>query len=68
MTSPRKTIFLRFARASAAVFIAGAAVFVAGPDFLGLVPDDYDWVVIGVVAPALLAIEKFLRDGGDATS
>ena len=67
--SPTTTvILLRFARAAGAMVLASAAVFVAGPEFLGIVPDDYDWVVIGFVAPALLALEKFLRDGGDAQS
>lgn len=68
MSQNTKVIVMRFVRASVATFIAGAAVFVAGPEFLGIVPDDYDWAVVGIVAPLLLALEKYLRDGGDARS
>lgn len=59
-----KTIALRFARGLGAVVLGFLASFIVGDDVLGLVPDTYDPLVIGVVAPALLALEKFLRDGG----
>ncbi len=64
MTSSQKTIFLRFARGLAALVVASVAAFIVGDDFLGLVPDAYDQLVVLFLAPALLALEKFLRDGG----
>lgn len=68
MTSNSKTIVLRFARATAAVAIASVAAFVVTSDFLSIVPDSYDFLIVGVVAPAILAAEKWLRDGGDAVA
>lgn len=68
MTQPQKTILFRFLRALGAVVVAFLASFAMSEDFLGLVPNEYDNVVVLFVAPALLALEKFLRDGGDARS
>lgn len=63
-----KVILLRFARGVAAVAVASAAAFVLSSDFLDMVPDSADFIVVMVVAPALLALEKFLRDGGDMSA
>jgi hypothetical protein len=62
-----KVIVFRFLRGVAALVVASAAAFIVGPEFLGIVPDSYDFLVIGIGAPAFLALEKFLRDGGDAS-
>lgn len=67
MTSNSRTILLRFVRGVAAVAVASAAAFVVTADFLGIVPDQFDFLVVMIGAPALLALEKFLRDGGDAS-
>lgn len=64
MSDTQKTIFLRFARSLAALVVASVAAFAVGEDFLSIVPDDYDQFVVLFLAPALLALEKFLRDGG----
>jgi hypothetical protein len=61
-----KVILLRAARALAAVIVGFAAAWVVGDDALSLVPDQFDNLVVIIVAPALLALEKYLRDGGDA--
>lgn len=61
-------ILKRFARGLGAVVLSFLAVWVVGDDALGLVPDQYDPLVVAIVAPALLALEKFLRDGGDAAA
>lgn len=66
MTSNTRVVLMRFVRGVAAVVVASTAAWVVGPEALELVPDPYDWVVVGVGAPALLAVEKWLRDGGDA--
>ena len=68
MTSSRKTILLRFLRSLAALIVASTAAWVVGPDALSLVPAGYQFIVTGVLAPALLALEKWIRDGGDANS
>lgn len=68
MTKHTRVILMRFARGVAAMGVAAAAAFVVGDDFLSIVPDDYDWMVVGIGAPALLAVDKWLRDGGDAAS
>lgn len=60
-----RVIAMRFVRGVAAFAVASAATIIVGGEFLEIVPDQYDWTVIGIVAPALLAIEKWLRDGGD---
>lgn len=59
-------ILKRFLRGLGAVVLGFLAAFLVSDDVLGLVPDEYDSLVLLVVAPALLALEKFLRDGGDA--
>lgn len=64
MTDNTKVVLLRFVRGVAAVAVASAATFVVGDEFLGIVPDAYDFLVVGIGAPALLALEKFIRDGG----
>ena len=63
-----KVILLRFVRALAAVVVGFLATWVVGPDALALVPDSYEAVFLAVVVPLLLAVEKYLRDGGDAAS
>ena len=68
MNPNRKTILLRFARGVGAIVVAAVAAFVVGPEFLDIVPDQFDELVVVIGAPALLALEKFLRDGGDASS
>lgn len=68
MSKNTKVILLRFVRSTAAVAVAGAAAWVAGPEALSIVPDRFDFLVVGVGAPALLAVEKWLRDGGDANA
>lgn len=59
-------ILKRFLRGLGAVLLGFLAAFVVSDDALGLIPDQYDMLVVVVIAPALLALEKFLRDGGDA--
>jgi hypothetical protein len=66
VSSTKKTILLRAVRSLAAVVLGFVAAWVVGPDALSLVPDAYDPLVVAAVAPALLALEKFVRDGGDA--
>lgn len=68
MSKTSKVILLRFVRGVAAVAVASAAAFVVGPDFLSIVPDKYDFLIPITLAPALLALEKWLRDGGDANA
>ena len=68
MSQSSKIILFRFLRGVAALVVASAAAFVVGPEFLGIVPDDFDFAVVLIGGPALLALEKFLRDGGDAQS
>ena len=68
MGSNTKTILMRFARGLGAVVVASLAAWVVGPDATALIPADWQFVVVGMVAPALLALEKWLRDGGDASS
>jgi hypothetical protein len=63
-----KVILYRALRALGAVLLSFAASWVVGDDALSIVPDAYDALVIALVAPALLALEKFVRDGGDAES
>lgn len=63
---PGKVVLLRFLRGLAAVALASVAAFITGPEFLGLVPDEYDSLIVVFLAPTLLALEKYLRDGGDA--
>lgn len=66
MASRRRVILLRFARSIGAVIVAASAAWVVGPEALELVPDRFDELVVLIGAPALLALEKYLRDGGDA--
>lgn len=68
MSSNTKTILLRFARGLGAIVAASVAAFVIGPEFLAIIPDEYDNYVVIFLAPLILAVEKFLRDGGDATA
>ena len=63
-----KVILMRFLRGLAAVVVAFLAAFAVSEGFLDIVPDAYDNLVVIFLAPALLALEKFLRDGGDAQS
>lgn len=63
-----KVIALRFLRALGAMVLGFLATWLVGPDALSLVPDTYQPLIIIIVAPALLALEKFLRDGGDAAA
>ena len=65
MTSNSKVLLLRFARGVAAVVVASVAAFAVGPG-LDIVPNQFDNLVIVLGAPALLVLEKFLRDGGQA--
>lgn len=65
MTEKTKTVVLRFVRGTAALVVAALAAWVVSPDVLDIVPDAYDWIVVGVVAPGLLAIDKALRYGSD---
>jgi hypothetical protein len=63
VTNKTKTVVLRFVRSLAALVIAGVATWVVSPDVLGIVPDDYEWVVFLVLAPGLQALNKWLRYG-----
>jgi hypothetical protein len=63
-----KVILLRAVRGLAAVALGFLAAFIVSPDVLNLIPDAYDNLVVLIVAPALLAIDKLLRDGGDANA
>lgn len=65
MQPQKKTIIARALRAAAAVAVASLAAWVVGPEALSLIPAGYQFLVVGAVAPALLALEKYLRDGGD---
>lgn len=62
----KKVILLRGLRSLGAVVLGFLAAWVVGPDALELVPDAYDNYVVVIVAPVLLALEKLIRDGGDA--
>lgn len=66
MKPNRKVILLRALRGAAAVAVASLAAWATGPEALSLIPAGYQFLVVGAVAPALLALEKWLRDGGDA--
>jgi hypothetical protein len=68
MESNRRVILLRFARSAAAVAVSAVAAWIVGPEGLELIPDQFDELVVLIGAPALLALEKQLRDGGDARS
>lgn len=61
MTDRTKAVLRRFARGLAAVVVAFVATTVVSEEFLGLVPDQYDFLVTGIVAPLLLAADKALR-------
>lgn len=63
-----KVILKRAARALGAVLVGFAAAWLVGPDGLSLIPDQYEALVIAIVVPGLLALEKYLRDGGDASA
>lgn len=66
MSQNLRVIAMRFVRGVAAFAAASAAAYVIEPAVIDAVPAEARWAVIGIVAPALLAIEKWLRDGGDA--
>lgn len=66
MESNRRVILLRFVRSAAAVAVSAVGAWLVGPEGLALIPDQFDEIVVLVGAPALLALEKYLRDGGDA--
>jgi hypothetical protein len=66
MTDKTKTVVLRFVRSMAALVIAAAATWVLSPDALNVIPDDYEWVVFLLLAPALQALNKWLRYGDDS--
>lgn len=61
-----KVIALRFLRGLGAVLVAFVVAWLAGPDAIALIPSAYYAVVVAAVTPVLLALEKYLRDGGDA--
>ncbi len=61
-----KVIVMRFLRGLGAVLLAFLAAWLVGPDAADLIPEDLQVLLVTVVAPALLALEKLLRDGGDA--
>lgn len=63
-----KVILLRFVRALVAVVLGFLAAWVVSDDALSIIPDQFDALVVAIVAPALLAIEKLVRDGGDANA
>lgn len=63
-----KVILMRFLRGLGAVLLGFLAAWVVGPDALAVIPSAYQPIVLTVVAPALLALEKLLRDGGDANA
>lgn len=63
-----KVILLRAARSLGAVLVGSAAAWVVGPEALALIPAGYQFLVVGALAPALLALEKYIRDGGDASA
>ena len=65
MSRKTKTLLVRFARGAGAVLVAYAIGKISGPDFLDLVPDPYDVGVTGILVPALLSLEKWLRYGED---
>lgn len=66
MSESRKVILKRALRGLGAVVLGFAAAWVVSDDALALVPDAYDMLVVAIVAPTLLALEKWIRDGGDA--
>ena len=59
-------ILKRFLRGLGAVLLGFFAAWLVGPDALSLLGEQGQVLVTTVVAPALLALEKLLRDGGDA--
>ncbi len=63
-----KVIVMRFLRGLGAVLLAFLAAWLVGPDAADLIPENMQILLVTVVAPALLALEKLLRDGGDAPS
>jgi hypothetical protein len=65
MTAKTKTVLLRFARTLGALGVAALITWVSSPDVLSIVPSGYQWVVLAVVTPALVAAEKWLRYGAD---
>lgn len=68
MSPQTKTILLRAVRGLGAVLLSFLAAWLVSPDALALIPASYEALVVAVVAPALLALEKLLRDGGDPNS
>lgn len=65
MTEKTKIVLKRFARSTAALFVGTAAAWAVGPDALSVVPDQYDNMLVLIVGPALLALDKWLRFGSD---
>lgn len=65
MTAKTKVVLLRLARSAAAAGVGVLAGFVAGPDIAGIVGEGNMWIVTGVVTPALIALDKFVRYGND---
>ncbi len=66
MTSKTKTVLLRFVRSLAALVVAAVATWVVSPSALDLVPTQYQSFVFLLVAPALVALDKYLRYGSDS--
>ena len=65
LTTKWKTVILRGIRSAAAVAVASLAAYVTGPEVTALIPAGYQFLVVGAVVPSLLALEKWLRYGGD---
>jgi hypothetical protein len=56
----RKAVLIRGLKGLAAVALGFVAAYIVGPNVLDVVPTEYQFLVTGIVAPSLLALQKAL--------
>jgi len=67
ISTKRVTVLKRFARTLGATVLSVVAVWMVGPDALDLVDNPaYQAIIVGVLAPMLVAAEKSLRYGEES--
>lgn len=65
MSEKTKAVGLRFARVLAATVVALVAAWVVSPEVLNLVPESYRFIVVSIIAPLLVSLDKYLRVAPD---
>lgn len=66
MTNKRKTVLMRGLRSLAAVVVAGIAGWLVGPEAVDVVGAQTQGILVAVLVPALLMLDKYLRYGADS--